>query len=98
MPERQPSAARTDTPGGAVPATLAHTAARRFWIAVVLIGIGTGVSAAILSLVLTTVQHWVWPSPGANMLEAATRAGFWRHVIALTGAGVVTGGGRSEGH
>src|ERR1700677_1088030 len=90
--EQQPPAETSNA--GAVPATLAHPAARRFWIAVVLIGIGAGVSAAALTFVLDTVQQWVWPSPNANILEAATRAGFWRPVLALTGAGIVTGIGQ----
>jgi CIC family chloride channel protein len=93
-PEPPISAGTTENANGAVPATLAHPVAVRFWLAVVLIGIGAGVSAAALTFVLDTVQQWVWPSPDANILEAATRAGFWRPVIALTGAGVVTGLGQ----
>src|SRR5271155_890408 len=92
-PDPRPSAA-SDAQRGAVPATLAHPAARRFWIAVVLIGIGAGVSAAALTFVLTTVQNWVWPPTNVDLLQAATGAGFWRHVIILTGAGIVTGIGQ----
>ena len=42
-PDPSTSAAKGDAARGAVPATLAHPAARRFWLAVVLIGIGAGV-------------------------------------------------------
>jgi H+/Cl- antiporter ClcA len=93
-PDPSTSAAKGDALAGAVPATLAHPAARRFWLAVVLIGIGAGVSAAALTFVLTTVQHWVWPPANVDLLQAASSAGFWRHVIALTGAGIATGIGQ----
>ncbi len=93
-PDPSTSAAKGDAARGAVPATLAHPAARRFWLAVVLIGIGAGVGAAALTFVLTTVQHWVWPPANVDLLQAATGAGFWRHVIILTGAGIVTGIGQ----
>lgn len=66
----------------------------RFWIAVILIGIGTGLAAAALNLALSTVQNWVWPSPDANILEAATSLGASRHLLALGGAGLVTGIGQ----
>src|ERR1700688_4708398 len=90
-PDPSTSAAKGDAGRGAVPATLAHPAARRFWLAVVLIGIGAGAGAAALTFALTTVQHWVWPPANVDLLQAAAGAGFWRHVIILTGAGVVTG-------
>ena len=55
---------------------------------------GAGVGAAALTFVLTTVQHWVWPPANLDLLQAASGAGFWRHVIILTGAGIVTGIGQ----
>jgi H+/Cl- antiporter ClcA len=64
----------------------------RFWLAIVLTGLGTGACAAALTLVLQAVQHAVWP--GATMLEAAALATPWRHVLVLLGAGLVTGAGQ----
>jgi len=79
---------------GAIPATLAQPGAARFWSAVILIGVGAGVSAAALSVVLSAVQSWVWPSANGNIVEAAAHADIWRHIFALTGAGLVTGIGQ----
>jgi H+/Cl- antiporter ClcA len=93
-PEQTPSAGTIDNAGHGVPATLTRPGAWRFWIAVVLIGIGAGVSAAALNLILSMVQQWVWPSANGNILEAASGAGLWRHVLALAGAGVITGIGQ----
>lgn len=78
----------------AIPATLLRPRAITFWAAVVLIGLGTGIAAAALNLILSAVQDWVWPSPDGNILEAATRLGLWRHIVALTGAGIATGVGQ----
>ena len=83
----------SESAADAVPPTLTRPGAGRFWIAVILIGIGAGVSASILASILSIVQHWVWPAD-ENLLEAATGAGPWRHVLALVGAGVVTGAGQ----
>ena len=66
----------------------------RFWLAVILIGVGAGASAAALTVVLSTVQSWVWPSANGDILDAAAHANFWRHLIALTAAGLVTGVGQ----
>jgi len=75
----------------AIPATLAQPGAARFWLAVLVTGVGTGVSAAALTLLLEAVQHLLWPGSGATLLEAAAHAGAWRHVLVLLGAGVLTG-------
>ena len=90
------SSAASESPkkSGAIPATLTMPNALRFWTAVVLTGIGAGIAAALLSLVLSTVQSLVWPSPNANILEAATAGGPWRHIGALLGAGLITGLGQ----
>jgi hypothetical protein len=58
----------------------------RFWLGIVLTGIGTGTSAAALTLILQAVQHFVWPGAGATLLDAAEQATPWRHILALLGA------------
>src|SRR6202453_1726815 len=86
-PARRNEAARQP-----IPDTLARFGAASFWLAVVLTGIGTGVGAAALTLLLGAVQHLVWPGP--NLLDAAAQAGPWRHVLVLLGAGLLTGMGQ----
>jgi len=66
----------------------------RFWFAIVLTGIGTGASAAALTLILQAVQHFVWPGAGATLLEAAEQATPWRHILVLMSAGLATGAGQ----
>jgi CIC family chloride channel protein len=76
-----------------IPATLAQPGAFGFWMAVVLTGVGTGISAALLTRLLDLVQHLAWPGdPG--LLQAATRSGPLRHLLVLGGAGVLTGLGQ----
>ncbi|MHB2017832.1 MAG: chloride channel protein [Candidatus Xenobia bacterium] len=77
-----------------IPATLIQPGAPRFWLAVTLTGIGAGVAAIILTLLLEMVQRAVWGGDGRNLLEVAARAGLSVHVLALLGAGVVTGIGQ----
>ena len=62
----------------------------KFWAAVILTGIGTGISAAALYLLLQWVQHVAWPGEG-TLLQTAANASFSRHVLILLGAGVFTG-------
>ena len=66
----------------------------RFWLAIVLTGLATGASAAALTLILQTVQHFVWPGTGATLLDAAAQETPWRHIIVLLGEGLVTGAGQ----
>jgi H+/Cl- antiporter ClcA len=80
--------------GDAIPSTLAHPGAVPFWSAVVLTGIGAGVSAAALTQVLEIVQRLMWRGSGADLLDAARQAGAWRHMLVLLGAGIVTGAGQ----
>ena len=80
--------------GDMIPSTLAHSGAARFWLAVLLTGIGTGIAAAALTRLLEMVQHVMWNGPGTNLLEAAEHAGAWRHILVLLGAGLVTGAGQ----
>jgi H+/Cl- antiporter ClcA len=84
---RQPNDAR-------IPTTFLQAGAARFWLAVLCIGIGAGVSAAILTRLLEGVQHLVWAGSGTDILEAATRAGAGRHILVLLGAGAVVGIGQ----
>jgi CIC family chloride channel protein len=76
-----------------VPATLAQPGAVGFWLAVLLTGGATGISAAALMRLLELVQHLAWPGPG-TLLDAAARAGAWRHILVLLGAGAITGAGQ----
>ncbi len=67
----------------------------RFWIAVVFTGIGAGLSAALLYVLLQWVQELAWPgsSPG-SLLHAASTGDPWRHVAVLLGAGLLIGLGQ----
>jgi chloride channel protein, CIC family len=75
-----------------IPATLTRPGAAAFWVAVLLTGIGAGISAAVLTRLLQLVQHLAWPGP--DLLDAAARAGAWRHILVLLGAGLLTGAGQ----
>ena len=77
-----------------IPSTLARPGAAAFWLAVLLTGIGTGVAAAALTRLLELVQRLVWGGSGTDLLRAAEHAGAWRHILALLGAGAVTGLGQ----
>jgi H+/Cl- antiporter ClcA len=57
-------------------------------------GIGAGVSAVILTRFLEAVQQLFWAGSGTDILEAATRAGAWRHIFVLLGAGTAVGIGQ----
>jgi H+/Cl- antiporter ClcA len=88
------SARRIEVDRQPIPDTLARPGAARFWLAVLLTGIGAGIGAAALTRLLAVVQHLMWPGAGADLLEAATQAGAWRHVLVLLGAGLLTGMGQ----
>jgi CIC family chloride channel protein len=77
-----------------IPSTLVQAGALRFWLAILLTGVGTGAGAAALTRLLETVQHLMWGGTGANLLDAAERASLWRHVTVLLGAGIVTAVGQ----
>ena len=80
--------------GNNIPSTLARSGAARFWTAVLLTGVGTGVAAAALTRLLEMVQRFLWNGTGTNLLDAAQHAGTWRHILVLLGAGTVTGLGQ----
>lgn len=73
---------------------LARRNASGFWFAVVATGIGTGLSAAALLDLLEFMQHLMWPGVGLNLLQAASRASAWRHVLVLVGAGLLVAVGQ----
>jgi len=77
-----------------IPATLLQVGAVRFWLAALGIGIGTGVSAIILTRLLEIIQHLAWGGAGFDILDAAERAGSFHRVIVLLGAGIVVGIGQ----
>jgi H+/Cl- antiporter ClcA len=78
----------------AIPATLRHPGAPRFWLAVLLTGVGTGVAAAALTRLLELVQRAMWGGTGTNVLEAATAVSAERHILVLLCAGLATGMGQ----
>ena len=73
---------------------LARREAAGFWLAVLLTGIGTGLAAGALTGLLELVQHTLWSGTGIDLLDAASRAAAWRHILVLLGAGPVTGAGQ----
>jgi H+/Cl- antiporter ClcA len=73
-----------------IPSTLTRPGAAGFWLAVILTGIGAGVAAAVLTLVLELVQRTMWGGSGVDLLSAAERASVWHHILVLLGAGLVT--------
>jgi H+/Cl- antiporter ClcA len=73
---------------------LADRGAVRFWIAVVLTGVGAGIAAGVLTELLELVQHLVWGGTGLDLLGPAARSPAWRHVVVLLGAGMLVGGGQ----
>ena len=89
-PPQMPQPARSDV----IPSTLANPGAAPFWLAVLLTGMGTGVAAAALTRLLEVVQRMVWGGSGTDLLRAAEQARAWRHILALLGAGAVTGAGQ----
>jgi|SRR5579864_1360065 len=80
--------------GDLIPSTLGRPGAARFWLAVLLTGVGTGIGAAALTRLLEAVQHVMWPGPGTGILSAAEGASAWHHMLVLLGAGLVTGAGQ----
>lgn len=65
----------------------------KFWAAVILTGIGTGISAAALYVLFQWVQHAAWPG-AESILQSAAHASLSRHIYLLLGAGVLTGLGQ----
>ena len=93
-PELNTSVVESGTPSSAIPSTLGHPSAWRFWIAVTSTGALTGLSAGALTKLLEWVQYSLWGGNGTNILEAAQHAGASHCFLILLGAGVVTGLGQ----
>jgi H+/Cl- antiporter ClcA len=77
-----------------VPSRLSQPGAARFWVAVVLTGIGAGVGAVVLTELLQFVQRAVWPGNGVDLVAAVEKASWSRHIVVLLAAGVLTGVGQ----
>src|SRR5271165_3991878 len=77
-----------------IPPVLARRSHAAFWLAVLLTGAGTGLAAAALTGLLELVQHRIWGGPGIDLLQGASEAEPWRHMVVLTGAGLLTGAGQ----
>jgi CIC family chloride channel protein len=78
----------------AIPSTLQHPAAARFWLALIATGAVAGAGAAGLTRLLETVQRFVWGGTGRNLLASAVHATLAHHVLALLAAGAITGVGQ----
>ncbi len=90
-PEAAASGATERAPDSKVPATLRDPGAIRFWIAVILTGLGAGVGAALLTLLFKATQGLAWGAyePSA-LLEAVRQASPELHIGLLLGAGLLT--------
>ncbi len=65
----------------------------RFWMLVVLIGVGAGVGGAALMELLRAVQHLAWGYHSGDFLEGVKHTSSARRVLVLFIGGVVAGGG-----
>lgn len=77
-----------------IPPILARRSEAGFWLAVLLTGTGTGLAAAALTALLEFTQHRIWGGNGLDILQGASRAPPWYHLVVLTGAGLLTGAGQ----
>jgi len=78
----------------AIPSRLSSPAAARFWLAVILTGLATGLGAIVLTMLLQEVQKLVWGGTGTDILAMAQHASARRHVLAMLGAGILVGLGQ----
>src|SRR5215472_8092647 len=81
-------------PTSAIPSTLQHPAAARFWMALLATGAVAGIGAAALTKLLEAVQRLFWGGNGRNLLASAEGATVATHVLVLLAAGAVTGVGQ----
>ncbi len=65
----------------------------RFWVLVVLIGLGAGLGGAALIELLRAVQHLAWSYHSGDFLSAVQRTSSSRRVLVLLVGGVVAGAG-----
>ncbi len=81
-------------PAYAIPSTLQHPAAPRFWLALIGTGAIAGLGAGALTRLLELVQRLVWGGTGADLLASAEQATVATHLFALLAAGALTGLGQ----
>jgi chloride channel protein, CIC family len=65
----------------------------RFWVLVVLVGVGAGAGGAALIELLRAVQHLAWSYSSGDFLDGVKRTSSARRVLVLFIGGVVAGGG-----
>jgi chloride channel protein, CIC family len=82
------------SPSDKIPTKLTSPGAVNFWMAVVLTGVATGLSAGALTKLLEFVQQLTWRGSGTDILDAAQHTGALRHIVVLAGAGIVIGLGQ----
>ncbi|MBV9537306.1 MAG: chloride channel protein [Acidisphaera sp.] len=61
----------------------------RFWLLLVLTGIGAGVAAGLLMLLLRATEHLTWSYRSGNLLDAVQHVSPTYRVLALLAAGIV---------
>ena len=86
MSSARPSA-QPNVPGRGITASYS----RRFWGVVVVIGVGAGLGAAALMVLLRAVQHFAWDYKSGSFLSAVEQTSSAHRVIVLTIGGVVAG-------
>jgi H+/Cl- antiporter ClcA len=64
----------------------------RFWLVVVLVGVGAGLGAGVLMAILHAVQHFAYSYRHGDFQSGVRHAPRWRPLAVLAGAGVVLGG------
>jgi CIC family chloride channel protein len=64
----------------------------RFWLVVVLAGMGAGIGAGVLMAILHAVQHLAYGYRYGDFQAGVRHAAAWRRVVVLSGAGIVLGG------
>lgn len=78
-----------------IPATLTARGSVRFWVAVIIVGAGTGAAAGLLTRMLYLIQAVAWHgSPHDTLLDAASRTSAAHRVVILAIAGGITGLGQ----
>ncbi len=65
----------------------------RFWMLVVLVGLGAGLGGAALMELLRAIEHVAWSYHSGTFLAAVQRSSDTRRVLVLTVGGAVAGGG-----
>jgi CIC family chloride channel protein len=65
----------------------------RFWAMVCVIGVGTGLGGALLTVILDAVEHGSYSYRSGTLLDGASRAPGLRHIVVLLLAGLVAAAG-----